>query len=279
MRVSIREAFGPDGTSLIYRVDGDPSARPLVLVHGWAQDHRCWGDELWAELAARYRVVAVDLRGHGYSGAPATGYDDSALWAGDLHAVLDQEGIRAGAVLAGWSYGGLVLCDYLSVHGTSAVDAVVLISAITGIGKGRPGGAIGSAMSAAIPGAMAEDSRVAIRALGSFGSALTGTGPDVGVAAQALFGASLATRPRVRSAVFRRDLDHDALLTGLDVPALVLHGTADTVVSVDAGRHSASLIPNVETSFWDGVDHGPFVADPHRFLTELTGFVDGVPAR
>lgn len=272
--MAIREAFGRDGTSLVYRITGDVGARPLVLLHGWAQTGACWGDGLLAELAERYRVIAVDLRGHGASGAPADGYDRSELWAGDVHAVLEQEGIRSGAVVAGWSYGGLVLCDYLSVYGSAAVDGVVFVSAITAIGPDRPGGAVGSSMRAAIPGAMSEDPRVAIRALGSFGKALTGPGDGLGEQAQALFGASLSTRPRVRSAVFRRDLEHDATLAALDVPALVLHGTADTVVEFSAGEHTASVIPDARTSWWDGVDHGPFVADPARFLSDLTGFVD-----
>ncbi|MBY6539648.1 alpha/beta hydrolase [Rhodococcus sp. BP-349] len=277
--MAIREALGRDGTSLVYRVTGDVSARPLVLLHGWAQTGACWGDDLLSDLAERYRVIAVDLRGHGMSGAPADGYDRSALWAGDVHAVLEQEGIRSGAVLLGWSYGGLVLCDYLSVYGTGAVAGVVFVAAITAIGPDRPGGAVGTAMRAAIPGAMSEDSRVAIRALASFGNALTGPGAGHGAAAQALFGASLATRPRVRSAVFRRDVGHDETLVALDVPALVLHGTADTVVDVSAGRHTASVVPGAATSWWEGVDHGPFVADPARFLGEVTGFVDALGRR
>ncbi|MGB3772602.1 MAG: alpha/beta hydrolase [Rhodococcus sp. (in: high G+C Gram-positive bacteria)] len=272
--MAIREAFGRDGTSLVYRVTGESTARPLVLLHGWAQTGSCWGEQLSAELANRYRVVAVDLRGHGMSGAPEVGYDRTELWAGDVHAVLQQEGITSGAVIAGWSYGGLVMCDYLSVYGTDAVAGVVFVSAITAIGPGRPGGAVGTAMRAAIPGVMSEDPRVAIRALGSFGTALTGSGEGVGVAAQALFGASLATRPRVRSAVFMRDLDHDATLAALDVPALVLHGTADTVVDVSAGEHTASVLPDARTSWWDGVDHGPFVVDPARFRRDIDEFVD-----
>ncbi|KQU36253.1 MULTISPECIES: alpha/beta hydrolase [unclassified Rhodococcus (in: high G+C Gram-positive bacteria)] len=277
--MAIREALGRDGTSLVYRVTGDVSARPLVLLHGWAQTGACWGDDLLADLSERYRVIAVDLRGHGMSGAPDVGYDRSALWAGDVHAVLEQEGIRSGAVLLGWSYGGLVLCDYLSVYGTGAVAGVVFVAAITAIGPDRPGGAVGTAMRAAIPGAMSEDSRVAIRALASFGNALTGPGEGHGAAAQALFGASLATRPRVRSAVFRRDVGHDETLAALDVPTLVMHGTADTVVDVGAGRHTASVVPGASTSWWEGVDHGPFVADPPRFLGEVTDFVDALGRR
>ncbi|MBV6761725.1 MULTISPECIES: alpha/beta fold hydrolase [Rhodococcus] len=274
--MAIREAVGVDGTPLVYSVTGDPDARALVLLHGWAQSSKCWGPTVLDELAARYRVIAVDLRGHGYSGAPAAGYDDSAIWAGDVEAVLTAEGVTSGAVLLGWSYGGLVICDYLASHGTSAVDGVVLVGAITSIGRGEAGGKVGAAMRAAIPGAMSEEPREAIRALGAFGNALTGPPEGKGAQSQALFGASLATPPHVRAALFNRSASHDDLLRSLDVPVLVLHGTEDSVVDVSAGRHAADLIPQARASFWEGCDHGPFVEDPGRFVKEVGAFVDNL---
>ncbi|PQP23773.1 alpha/beta fold hydrolase [Rhodococcus opacus] len=274
--MAIRETVGVDGTPLVYSVTGAPDTRTLVLLHGWAQSSKCWGPGVLDELAARYRVMAVDLRGHGYSGAPDAGYDDSAIWAGDVDAVLTAEGVTSGAVLLGWSYGGLVICDYLASHGTSAVDGVVLVGAITSIGRGEAGGKVGAAMRAAIPGAMSEEPREAIRALGAFGNALTGPPEGKGAQSQALFGASLATPPRVRAALFNRSASHDDLLRSLDVPVLVLHGTEDSVVDVSAGRHAAELIPQARASFWEGCDHGPFVEDPDRFVKEVGEFVDNL---
>ncbi|MFF2111284.1 alpha/beta fold hydrolase [Rhodococcus koreensis] len=274
--MAIREAVGVDGTPLVYSVTGDPDARALVLLHGWAQSSKCWGAGVLDELADRYRVIAVDLRGHGYSGAPVAGYDDSAIWAGDVDAVLTAEGVTSGAVLLGWSYGGLVICDYLASHGTSAVDGVVLVGAITSIGRGEAGGKVGAAMRAAIPGAMSEEPREAIRALGAFGTALTGPTEGKGAQSQALFGAGLATPPHVRAALFNRSASHDDLLRSLDVPVLVLHGTEDSVVDVSAGRHAADLIPQARASFWEGCDHGPFVEDPGRFVKEVGAFVDNL---
>lgn len=268
----VRQTLGIDGTNIVYRVSGDPSLPPLVLLHGWAQSSACWGEGLLKDLAESFRVLAVDLRGHGYSDAPQSGYADSANWAGDVDAVLRAEDISSGAILLGWSYGGLVICDYLAEHGTGAVAGVVFVGAITSIGRGEAGGRVGSAMRAAIPGAMAEEPRVAIKALGSFGHALTGPTEGKGTQAQALFGLTLSTQPRVRAALFDRTASHDDVLRSLDVPALVLHGTEDTVVDVSAGRHAAALIPDVTESYWDGVDHGPFVADPERFFAELTEF-------
>lgn len=273
--VAIREAVSIDGTSIVYRLAGSPEARPLVLLHGWAQSSQCWGEQVLAELADRFRVIAVDLRGHGYSATPTTGYDDPVNWAGDVRAVLGAEDVT-GAVLLGWSYGGLVICDYLMTHGTDAVDGVVLVGAITSIGRGEKGGKVGAAMRRAIPSAMSEEPGEAIRALGAFGIALTGTSECNGAASQALLGASLGTPPRVRAALFDRKVGHDDLLRDLDLPVLVLHGTADSVVDVSAAEHAAGLLPNVSTSFWAGADHALFVEDPARFVADVSKFADGL---
>ena len=47
--------------------------QPLVLIHGWSQSTRCFAKQLRG-LSAYYRVIAVDMRGHGESPKPAHGY-------------------------------------------------------------------------------------------------------------------------------------------------------------------------------------------------------------
>lgn len=280
--MAIRETVSADGTTLVYRTFGDVQARPLVLIHGWAQSSRCWGDDVLGALAERHRVIAVDLRGHGYSDVPAGGYADPAHWAADVHAVLTAESVSSGAVLLGWSYGGLVICDYLAAHGTTAVDGVVFVGAITSIGRGEAGGKVGAAMKAAIPAAMADDPATAVAALAGFGAALTGPigdKPANGARSQALLGAALSAAPHVRAGLFARTANHDDLLRGLDVPVLVVHGTADAVVDVSAGEHVADLVPRSRASYWDGCAHGPFVEDPPRFVAEIRAFVDDLGAR
>ncbi|UYP18166.1 alpha/beta hydrolase [Rhodococcus sp. Z13] len=272
--MAVREVTGTDGTSLVHRTFGSETAPVLVLIHGWAQSSRCWGDDVLDALARDFRVVAVDLRGHGYSQAPETGYDDRALWAGDIAAVLAAENVSASnpAVLLGWSYGGLVICDYLAEYGSDAVAGLVLVGAITSIGRGEKGGRVGPAMRAAIPAAMSEDPREAVKALGSFGHALTGPVEGKGAVSQALFGVSLSTPPRVRAALFDRAVGNDELLAELDVPVLLLHGDVDSVVDVSVAHHAASLLRRATTSVWEGVDHGPFVEDPDRFVAEVGEF-------
>ncbi|WP_149361770.1 alpha/beta fold hydrolase [Lolliginicoccus suaedae] len=268
----IDQASSSDGTRIAYRVDGPPEGAAVLLVHGWAQSGSCWGPEALRQLSARHRVIAMDLRGHGASGAPSEGYSDPRAWADDIEAVLAREDAR-GVILVGWSYGGLVLCDYLAEHGTHRAAGVVLASAITSLGRNKPGAAVGPAMKRVIPGALSEDPREAARAFTDFGPALIPPGQaGMGAMAQALLGASLCTPPSVRGALFRRDVDHDATLRGLGIPVLFQHGTADEVVDIAAARHGHGLVPRARQSWWDGAGHALFLEDPARFVEEIEAF-------
>ncbi|WP_024801944.1 alpha/beta fold hydrolase [Nocardia sp. BMG51109] len=273
--MAIRDVVGADGTSIVYRVTGPADGKPLMLLHGWAGNLRCWGTAAGL-LAERFRVIAVDLRGHGYSEAPETGYDDPKIWAADIAAVLAAERIETGAVLLGWSYGGIVLSDYLTAYGTGAVAGIVYCGSQAGIGRGVPGAEPGPAMRQAIPDVFEESPGRAMRGFAAFGNANTGSRRDRGEDAQRLFGGSLSTPPRVRKALFYRTVDNTETLRTLDVPVLILHGTADPVVPVDNGRYIAETVPDARTSYWDDAQHGLFVEDPARFAAEITAFVTGL---
>ena len=66
---------------------GPADAPPILLVHGWPQNWWAWRRIIPA-LARGHRVIAPDLRGHGWTEAPPSGYDKAQL-AADLIAVLD----------------------------------------------------------------------------------------------------------------------------------------------------------------------------------------------
>ncbi|MVU83604.1 alpha/beta fold hydrolase [Nocardia sp. ET3-3] len=270
--MAIRDVASADGTTIVYRVTGPEGARPLVLLHGWAGNLRNWGRAADL-LAEHFRVIAVDLRGHGYSDAPEAGYDDPKNWAADIAAVLGAENITSGAILLGWSYGGIVASDYLTAYGTGAVAGVVYTGSQANIGRGVQGAETGPGMGKAIPDVFDESAGKATRGFAAFGNANTGPGRDKGVDAQRLFGGSIATLPRVRKALFYRTVDNTETLRGLDVPVLVMHGTDDPVVPIANGRYIAENVPNARTSYWEGSLHGLFIEDPSRFVEEITNFV------
>ncbi|EID54006.1 alpha/beta fold hydrolase [Saccharomonospora xinjiangensis] len=266
------EVVGASGVRIGVRIGGERDRPALVFVHGWAQSARVW-DTQFADpaLRERFRLIAPDLRGHGESEAPETGYDDPETWAADLAAVLDLAG--GDAVVIGWSYGGLVIADYLRVHGTRGLAGVVFAGAITEIGRGRPGGKIGPAMVGALPAALSDDLDVALPALASLAKGMAHR-PIPGALSQALLGASLAVPPAVRTALFRRDAGNADVLAAVDVPALVIHGTDDAVVDVTAGEYTAGKIAGASARWLRGVGHLPFVEAADEFDTTLRAFAE-----
>jgi len=241
----------------------------VVLVHGWAAAASSWGDV----GADRLRTIAVDLRGHGDSGRPADGYRDSETWAGDIAAVLGSVGPPA--VLVGWSYGGLVITDYLRHHGTADVAGIVLVGAITEIGRGHPGGRVGPAMRAALPAALSEDADVAVPALLELTRKMTAT-PMAGAMLQSALSAPLRVPPSVRAAMFQRDVDSAELLRSIDVPTLLVHGTADAVVDPRATEYAAGLIPASDIRWYEGTGHMPFRECVEQFTADLVTFAQSV---
>lgn len=240
MRLAVREA-------------GPVDAPPVVLVHGWAQSGDVWAVD-------GFRTYAVDLRGHGGSDEPADGYRDSAAWADDLAAVFAHVGRPA--ALVGWSYGGLVVADYLRFHGTARVTGLVLVGAITEIGRDRPGGRTGPVMNAALPAALTDDA-----ALTAFCAEMASALPVETV--ERLTATALRVSPRVRAELFRRDVDSSDVLAAIDVPTLVLHGTADDVVAPAAAEYSAAMIAGAQLIWYADRGHLPFLEEPARFAEDL----------
>ncbi|MBB2910724.1 pimeloyl-ACP methyl ester carboxylesterase [Streptosporangium becharense] len=103
------------------RAGGD---RPvLLLVHGWGGHARAW-EPVTAALPPRFRVIGVDLRGHGGSSAPPDGYRPADL-AGDLVALMERLGVAA-AIPVGHSMGAQVVTA-LAVEHPDRVAALVVV--------------------------------------------------------------------------------------------------------------------------------------------------------
>jgi pimeloyl-ACP methyl ester carboxylesterase len=114
------------GVAIDYFAAG--SGRPLVLVHGIAESRRIWDPLVAPFLTAGYRVIAVDLRGHGGSSRVAP--YDLATMAADLAAVLEVEGADD-ALLVGHSLGGVVVSAYAAggpCRGVVNVDQPLALS-------------------------------------------------------------------------------------------------------------------------------------------------------
>lgn len=105
--VVVDNAISADGVSIAYEVrgDGEPA---LVFIHGWCCDRSYWIEQL-SQFAARYKVVAIDLAGHGESGLDRKKWTIGAF-AEDIVAVVDKLGLDK-VVLIGHSMGGNVILE------------------------------------------------------------------------------------------------------------------------------------------------------------------------
>ncbi|MEV6642087.1 alpha/beta hydrolase [Amycolatopsis sp. NPDC051371] len=266
------EVVGYGGTRLGLRVEGAENSRPIVFVHGWAQSAGCWAAQLAdPALTERFRLVAMDLRGHGASDVPASGYDDPVAWADDLAAVLDFAG--PDAIVVAWSYGGLVLTDHIRVHGTARLRGIVLVGAITEIGRDRAGGRVGPLMREHMRAMLSDDPDIAVPALTAFSRDMAG-GPVPGAQVQALLGASLSVPPSVRAALFRRDIGSDEVLVRVDKPTLVVHGSHDQVIDPAAAEHSIGKIPGATGRWFLDGGHAPFAESADEFDAVLRQFAE-----
>lgn len=116
-----------EGTTIAYRAWGDPADRNIVLVHGGAA-HSRWWDHIAPLLARGWRVVAMDLSGHGDSGRRDRYSLD--IWAHEVLAVVTDAGTAASTVVIGHSMGGLVTLRLAGLAGSQIAGAVAIDSPI-----------------------------------------------------------------------------------------------------------------------------------------------------
>jgi non-heme chloroperoxidase len=110
-----------------YRDHG--SGKPIVLIHGYPLDGNSWERQEWALLRAGYRCISYDRRGFGKSSQPTTGYDYDTF-AADTKAVLDHLALGEDVVLAGFSMGTGEVTRYLGRYGSSGVSKAALFGVI-----------------------------------------------------------------------------------------------------------------------------------------------------
>lgn len=114
-----------DGVRIDYTEQGDPAGRAVVLLAGFKAAATSWRYQLKPLAAAGYRVLAVDLRGHGTSDRPESDVD-MARRGRDIHDLLAALDLRD-AVLVGGSMGGNTIWSYLDQFGPERVAAIVIV--------------------------------------------------------------------------------------------------------------------------------------------------------
>jgi len=261
----------PDGLNLAVQEWGNPHGPEILLIHGFNQSHLSWLRQVDdPALAANFRMITLDLRGHGSSDKPLDKERYAhARWGDDITAVIKACGLRR-PVLVGWSFGGNVICDYVRSFGTDTIAGINFVAAATKaetayFGPGRQN----------FPNMLSEDLATNIAGTRAFLRACFERQPAED-AFEIMLAFNMVVPPRVRAAVFEHPRNTGDALAQIKCPVLVTHGTEDKVLLVALGRFTAAAVPGAKLSLYDGVGHGPFWEDAPRFNQELAEFMRGV---
>jgi non-heme chloroperoxidase len=214
------------------------AGHPIVLIHGFPLDGNSWERQERALLAAGYRCISYDRRGFGQSSQPTAGFDYDTF-ASDLKALLGHLALDQDVVLAGFSMGTGEVTRYLGTYGSAGVSKVALLGVIPPFllqtqdnPKGVPGNVFEGIKEAIVADRYAyfddffanfyntdvlAPERIGDAALRASFQVAAGSGP---YATYACVDAWLTD--------FRDDLPK------IDVPTLVVHGTADRILPFES---------------------------------------------
>jgi sigma-B regulation protein RsbQ len=130
--VSGASAASVDGMN-IYATSTGSGKATLVMVHGWTCDSSSWDAQV-PVLSKHYRVITLDLPGHGRSGAPKDGKFSMDLFARAVEAVRSEANADK-VVLVGHSMGTPVVRQYARLY-PQHVAALVLVDGVVAISGG-----------------------------------------------------------------------------------------------------------------------------------------------
>ncbi len=253
---------------------GDASKPAILLIHGIGQSHLSFENQLRSPLTDEFFVVSFDLRGHGNSGKPwgESDYRDSANWAGDVAKIIQALKLDR-PVLVGWSYGTLVVADYVRHYGTAGIRGIELVGAYGGFTPPPPPAPPAIVEMMARTRALQMSSSPADNAAAARGGARMLTARDMGEdwynRATAI---SMMLPMYARKQMFDRKLANADLIPGIGVPVLLNVGVKDLSTPEAAARDLAAKLKSARVSVYADAGHSPFSEDPDRFNRELAEF-------
>lgn len=266
-----------DGIELYYRDWG--TGAPVVLIHGWPVNNEMWEQQANFLAENGLRVITYDRRGFGRSDQPWNGYDYDTF-ARDLNTVMEELALED-ATLVGFSMGGGEVVRYLSEYGSTRVARAVLVAAVTPFLLKTPDNPEG--IDEQVFDGIAEQIRKDRPAfLKDFGAKFFGrTTLKHTVSTEVLDwnqGLALTGSPRSTLAAAQAwsTTDFREEMKAITIPVLVIHGTSDATVPIEAsGRRSAKLLPNATLIEYDGEPHGLFLTAADRLNKDLLDFIGG----
>jgi pimeloyl-ACP methyl ester carboxylesterase len=265
-----------DGGDIYVSQDGPRDAPALVLIHGLGSSTRWW-DQVVPMLAGSYRVIRIDLLGHGRSAKPAGGGYAIPQQGRRVGQALDQLGVTH-AIVVGHSTGGYVATALAEQRG-DLVTALALIDTGPRMDGFISDGPVGKLVFAPVLGQLLWR----LRTDGILRRGLsTAFAPGFKIPQQLVDDTRGMTYHALTAASHASDdyLQQRPLpdrLAGLGKPLLVIFGEQDQRWrSSSAALYRA--VPGASVELLPGVGHSPMIEDPSRTAALLLNFTGSVPS-
>ena len=267
---------GGGGLGIHVREWGTEKAPTIIFIHGWSQSHLCWSKQYTSDLLKNFRLIALDLRGHGMSAAPieVEHYNHSQLWAEDIAAIIEQLDVVK-PVLSGWSYGSLVIADYVRIFGTEKLGAINFVGGPPALNEHVLGKLIGPGFYENFEACTNPDHAISLPAIAKFLHDCFEIEPR-SEDFEIMLASNAVVSPLIRANLAARDIDNTDILSDIDVPVLVSHGRKDRVVLPSAAEVFLQHCPNAQAAWYDDVGHVPFVENAVRFNQDIAALAEQV---
>ena len=249
----------------------------VVLLSGWPFDSRSWEPQVHPLLQAGHRVITYDRRGFGQSSRPTVGYDFDTL-AADLDKLLTELALREATVI-GFSLGTGELARYIGRYGTARLKSCVFIESLAPsfAKSGENPNGVDQATIDTIRQAILDDRPAWLTGLlGDFLNLDHLLGKRVSEeTVRNNWNAGAAASPWATWAcvlTWLEDFHQD--IKRIDIPALILHGTADRILSVEGqGRRMHAAVPDARYVEIEGGPHVMCVTHAQEVNRELLAFL------
>jgi non-heme chloroperoxidase len=266
-----------NGAAIEIHYEDHGSGFPIVLIHGYPLDGNSWERQERVLLAEGYRVITYDRRGFGRSSQPTTGYDYDTF-AADLNALLEHLALGE-VVLGGFSMGTGEVTRYLGTYGSGRVRKAALFGAIPPFllkTDDNPEGVDGQVFED-IKAAIVKDRYAYFKDFLDNFYNVDELAPEriSDQAWQASFNLAASASPYATYACVDTWLtDFRSDLPKIDVPTLVVHGTADRILPYAAtAERLPGLIDDLELVTVDGGPHNIAWTHPDEVNKALLEFL------
>ena len=252
------------------------AGRPVVLIHGYPLSGRAWERQERALIAGGHRVITYDRRGFGKSSQPSTGYDYDTF-AADLHKLIDKLDLWD-FDMAGHSMGGGEIARYLGTYGTQKVRKAAIISGIPPflLKTDQTPNGVPMEVFDELEGGLLHDRFTFFTEWNkNFYNLDGGDGSRVSAeCVQDSWNQAVGASPAGAFAcVSSWRTDFRADLPKINIPVLIMHGTEDRVLPIEAcGPRTHALIPGSEYVPVQGASHGLCWTHADEINAELLRF-------